>query len=281
LFFAKKPSVVEVLNDMHSDIVNLYRCLRDEDKAREIQRLMELTPYSREEFYNYRDAYKAEPDPVKRAYMWLYLAKATFGGKLCDASPAYGYTVTSSQATSAYLYTIDRLPLVHARLRTAQVEHDDALAVIKRYDTPDTFFYCDPPYAASMRSSGQYRHEVDDDHHRALVELLLSIQGKALLSCYYSDLYQPLIDAGWIRKDWQTCSMAAGRTRGSGIQGAGAAEAKVPRIETILANYPINDTQPMFDMTAGMHHGKPDKSRGIFRMDTGKLAGNRPRQSAM
>lgn len=279
LFFAKRPASVEVLNDMHSDIVNLYRCLRDEASALEMKRLLELTPYSREEFCALRDGYKTEPMGVKRAWMWMVLTEQCFGGNLREASPAWGYSVTASsrgmaECVSKFHSRIELIPQFHARLLNAQIDHDDALTVITRYDTPDTFFYIDPPYVASKRSSGQYKHEVDDDHHRALVALLLTIQGKALVSCYYSELYQPLTDAGWHKKSWDTCAHAAGRTKGSGIQGVGSAMARVPRTETVIANYPLESNQSLFGGNSeGNTTNDADTPQDITRMDTGKLFG--------
>src|SRR5687767_5197898 len=44
----KKPSPVEVYNDLYSDVVNFFSVLRY--KREQLLPLLELTPYSREEF---------------------------------------------------------------------------------------------------------------------------------------------------------------------------------------------------------------------------------------
>src|SRR5260370_14924681 len=44
---AKAPAPIEVINDIHSEIVNFFRQLRE--NTTELQRLIRLTPYSRQE----------------------------------------------------------------------------------------------------------------------------------------------------------------------------------------------------------------------------------------
>ena len=55
----------------------------------------------------------------------------------------------------------------------------------KRYDTPESFFYIDPPYPGS--NQGHYTGYSIEDLHE-LLELLKNIQGKFLLSNYPQDI---------------------------------------------------------------------------------------------
>jgi DNA adenine methylase len=57
------------------------------------------------------------------------------------------------------------------------------LDVIKRYDTPETFFYLDPPYANS--DCGHYKK--GKDVFWDLLEILPALKGKWLLSSYPSE----------------------------------------------------------------------------------------------
>lgn len=45
VFFNKNPGRVETINDLESEIVNVFRVLRDQPDA--LKRALELTPYSR------------------------------------------------------------------------------------------------------------------------------------------------------------------------------------------------------------------------------------------
>jgi hypothetical protein len=77
----------------------------------------------------------------------------------------------------------------------------------------------------------------EDEAHVQLVEVLLSVKGKVMLSGYPNDIYRRLEEAGWVRYDKETASHAAGRVRGSGLQGSGTARARVPRVESLWMNY--------------------------------------------
>ena len=48
VFFNKNPGAVETVNDLDSDIVNLFDVLRNHPE--ELKRVLSLTPYSREEY---------------------------------------------------------------------------------------------------------------------------------------------------------------------------------------------------------------------------------------
>src|SRR6516225_6569768 len=99
------------------------------------------------------------------------------------------------------------------RVRTVQIEHGGWLEIVESYDTPNTLFYCDPPFVKSTRRSGKYQHEMDNAEHRELVEVLLSIQGRVVVSGYRNAIYRPLEEAGWKCVDVPTICYAVGRTR--------------------------------------------------------------------
>ena len=80
-----------------------------------------------------------------------------------------------------------------------------------------------------------------NEFHASLVSALLAAPGAVLLSGYAHPVYEPLIDAGWGRIDWQTTCYAAARTRHTGIQGAGSAKAKQARVESVWLNPVLQD----------------------------------------
>ncbi|MCX7934927.1 MAG: hypothetical protein N3A66_06675, partial [Planctomycetota bacterium] len=124
----------------------------------------------------------------------------------------------------------------HKRLSRVQLDNLDALEVVRYWDSPDTVFYLDPPYVADTRVKGNqniYAHEASNEHHRALVDILLSVKGQAMLSGYAHPIYAPLEQAGWQRVDIRTACSAVNRARGSKLRGDGALLRHVPRTETI------------------------------------------------
>ena len=104
-------------------------------------------------------------------------------------------------AVSRWLGAVEGLPEIAQRLQRVQIENAPALEVIKRYDTPKTLFYLDPPYVHGSRGDvSAYGHEMTDEDHRDLVHMLSRIEGRAVLSGYRSSLYDELF-ADWYRVD--------------------------------------------------------------------------------
>jgi DNA adenine methylase len=91
---------------------------------------------------------------------------------------------------SGYLTALDRLPAVHGRLKNVALSNRPAADVIREFDGPATVFYLDPPYLQSTRASPDvYCHEMTEPQHRELLDTLLTVKGKVLLSGYASPLY--------------------------------------------------------------------------------------------
>jgi DNA adenine methylase len=90
--------------------------------------------------------------------------------------------------------------------------------------------------ASARKSQHLYAHECSDDFHRRLLELLLTVEGAVVLSAYNSEIYQPLAQAGWAKREWQTACHMAARGRGSKIHGLGSALKHAPRTEVLWIN---------------------------------------------
>ncbi|MFN0157493.1 MAG: DNA adenine methylase [Bacteroidota bacterium] len=79
------------------------------------------------------------------------------------------------------------------RLADVHVENMDFLQVISVYDSPETFFYCDPPYRNTKGGSSNY-NLLSDEEWQVLHDTLRKIKGKFLLSSnadpYVVDLFK-------------------------------------------------------------------------------------------
>ena len=106
-------------------------------------------------------------------------------------------------AVSGWLSTIDAvLPAVVERFRRVQIENLPWQETVRRYDTPDTLFYCDPPYLLSTRTEhAAYQYEMTAEEHRELAEVLNSVRGHVVLSGYASPEYDEWY-AGWERVEF-------------------------------------------------------------------------------
>ena len=106
-----------------------------------------------------------------------------------------------SGAVSRWLNRIEGLWAVAERLRPVQIENKDALDILRKYDSPDTLFYCDPPYPHESRGDPKaYGFEMKNEEHEKLSEVLHSLKGKVALSGYNTPLLERLYH-DWHRID--------------------------------------------------------------------------------
>ncbi len=195
----KAVSELEVYNDQDGEVVNFFRVLRS--RQEELLQAIRLTPFSREEYVQAHELVEDELERARRLYIRSW--QGIGGPRNRDRT---GWRMQKNghrfKTTIQDWTEIDHLQLVVQRMRSIQIEHDDALKIIWRFDTPGTLFYCDPPYPAETRTQRWrekgYRHEMDNGAHRELAQALHEIQGMAIVSSYPSALYAELYH------DWQT-----------------------------------------------------------------------------
>lgn len=198
------PAPVETYNDLDGEVANFFRVLRDAPD--ELIRRIALTPFSREELRLACSAEKSN-DPIERARRFYVRARQTRTGLAQTATPGrWAYCVGTSRAgvagaVSRWFGGVEALFHIADRLLGVQIESLDALEVIRKYDSPDTLFYCDPPYVHGARGDVHaYAYEMSDADHRRLAELLHTVQGKVALSGYRCELMDSLY-LDWYRTD--------------------------------------------------------------------------------
>ncbi len=238
ILITKPPSPVEIYNDVDRGAVGFFRVLANPTWFPHFLSRVSMLPCSRALYDEYVRTWQSVSDPVERAVQWYYVARQSFGGSF---GASWAVITTSStrgmaQPAASWQSAVDALPQIHQRLRRVEIECCDFRDCLKRYCGPDYLAYCDPPYVGSTRKSGGYAHELTDIDHKTLIETLLTYEGSVVLSGYRTPLYRPLEDAGWQCMEVPVTCSAAGRTRASGLQGAGKVRAQQRRVECIWRN---------------------------------------------
>ncbi len=233
LLFAKPISKLEVINDVNEGLINFFRVLRDPKKFAKFYHLACLTPYSRAEYYLSKSSWESCKSDIERAYKWFLITRMCFSG---DLSGGWSYDVASDRCVSAWLSILKDLPIIAERMLKVQIECLDFREFIPKYDSSELFLYADPPYVIETRSSTRYKNDLKLQDHVDLINILLKVKGMVILSAYEHSVYQPLLDAGWQIKRWDTSCYAAGRTRPSNIMGKGSAISKLKRTEVVYLN---------------------------------------------
>ena len=166
----KPPAEVEVYNDRDTRLVQLMAVLKWHPQ--ELDRELDGLLMSRKLFDYYRDG--TGTTDIQRAAQFLYALSFSFGGKgqSFAASKIKGQAVRSVQAIREMARRVTQ------RLQTVSVEWLDWEQCIERYDGPETFFFCDPPY---LGTEG-YEVPFGEREQIALAARLRSIKGKFLMT---------------------------------------------------------------------------------------------------
>lgn len=221
ILFHKPRSHIETVNDLDGEVVNFFRILRD--KADELERLISLTPFSREE---YQKAYESTEDDVENARRFAVKCWMGFGcGNLYQNGFKSGQQAHSPNPARAWGELPETMKFAAARLKGVQIEKLPATELIRRYDTPDVFIYADPPYLRGIRKKYLYKYEMSDAEHEGMLQLLVTHPGKILLSGYDNEMYNSILEG------WNKTQMITYAERGR------------KRVETLWMNYKIQDSQ--------------------------------------
>lgn len=227
MLMRKERVYAEIYNDLDEVVVNLFRVLRDETKARRLIEALRLTPFARAEF---NEALEPAEDDVERARHLVVRSYMGFGSNAHSSSPvadktafktftrpaeqdAYrstGFRANSNRSgtTPAHDWANypDALPAIVERLRGVIVEQRPAIDVMRQHDGLATLHYVDPPYLPETRSPANkydlkhrmYRHELTVDDHHELLGFLKTLSGFVILSGYPHAMYDDAL-AGWLR----------------------------------------------------------------------------------
>ena len=224
VFFAKVPSLVEVLNDTNRELMNFYRTVQHDFVA--LEKEVRITLHSRDlhrkaaVIYNFPDLFSE----IKRAWAVWVLSCQSFSA---DLTNSFGFDLSKNTTSKKVQNAKDRFTEEYAiRLQNVQLESADALYVIKSRDTDGSFFYLDPPYFNS--DCGHYDGYSEQDFEN-LLKLLSQIKGKFLLSSYPSALLKDYVKAN----GWHQWSLETGVT----VNQKGGYQKR--KVEVLTANYPI------------------------------------------
>lgn len=183
----RKPlGASEVVNDVLTHLTTFWRVLRDDPKLIEMLR---LTPVGETVLHEAQQRIGKESDLVTAWAMYVIMRQS-----FAAAGKAFVLTKRVREGvndlSSAWINSIEALPQIVQRLHSVVIVNRDALKLIPDQDTPDTLFYCDPPYPASTRvQKTAYTHEMSTAQHTSLLCILKRCVGKVMVSGYNHAAY--------------------------------------------------------------------------------------------
>jgi len=211
LFFAKKPVKKEVISDIDPELINFYKKLRNVKTLK-----CDIKP-SEKSFYEVK---KKNPKSLCDFY---YYNQCSYGCK----RETYGWGKCERNKRIQGIKVLKRnLPKIQERLKQATILNEDFEKVVKKFDSPKTFFYFDPPY---HKIKGVYRY--GDFDTKRLAEVCKRIKGKFLISLNDHPEVWDMFKGFHIKRVKHYYTL---QNKGEGF------EAKKPVTELLIANYDLD-----------------------------------------
>jgi DNA adenine methylase len=223
-----------VYNDFNPLNYNLYRCISNHQRLlKECEKIIvqqkdiqPTNPICKENFDNFQKELYSEDFNIgdepnyEVAAKYVYVLTQVFSGanpaksKFIDLKGKYHSKFTSFKnklKNPEWQKMFEKITFV---------ENMDFEEVIRKYDSPTTYFYNDPPYFVVGEGDYYSNHDFDRDDHERLAKLLKTIEGKFSLSYYDFVLLSewfPQDQYRWEKKEFAKAAAAKkGQTQNMG-----------------------------------------------------------------
>lgn len=188
LYRAKEPAPCEVINDVNMNVVNFYEVLKN--NGAKLEKKIKETLHSRETYRKALLIYDCPrlfaDDPIIRAWAFYVCTNQWFLNRVWSRGFDKEKRSALNIQNKVDMFGEDLMK----RIRSTQIEQNDAYKVIQSRDREDAFIYADPPYIGTNQwHYGGYEKE----HFIRDLEVLANIKGKFLLSNFPSPILDEFI----------------------------------------------------------------------------------------
>jgi len=207
LTLAKPPAPIEIINDIDSEITNLFEQLRNNHEN--LCEQIFLTPYSSQELKRARESSENDSE-LERARKFLIQSmmavNGIFGKEKGGFSASNSYSRNFKEArVNRWNNLPNRLHKVVDRLKNTRIENRDAIKLIEKFvNRPATLIYLDPPYLGE-RTNGYNIDANNELYHKKLLKIANKAKCMIFISGYENEMYSEfLIKKGWRKKKIKT-----------------------------------------------------------------------------
>ncbi|MCF8563614.1 Dam family site-specific DNA-(adenine-N6)-methyltransferase [Alicyclobacillus tolerans] len=134
-----------LINDLNSDLINLYSTLKNYGPAfvSECKPLFTSEANSADVYYRLRDEFNSIHNARRKAVLFLYLNRHGYNG-LCRYNNEGGFNVPFGRYKKPYFPESEMMMFYH-KSQSAEFVSDD-FETVMRQAQPGDVIYCDPPY---------------------------------------------------------------------------------------------------------------------------------------
>lgn len=240
----------EVINDHDKRLINFYQQLRNNGQA--LVDALQLTPFSEHEHQIAKEL-DCE-DKLEAARRYYVNVQQSFSNEL---NRGWRRGVYGRNEAATWANKIAELPDYLNRMASVHIACDDALKIIKQFDSPQTFFYCDPPYPGT--DCGSYQGYTLE-HFQELVNTLDTCQGSFILSNYDQPIEMP---KDWERFEFEANVSSLGRGGYDRSKKADESDQNRKRTEVVWRRFPCilprEEIRKLYDSGAYDCFAKPTK----------------------
>lgn len=206
VLLAKDPVSTEVANDLHGDLVNLARVIRDVGMSCQLYWKLRRTPPV-EAFFLESRAIIRGADPIKdvadveRAYHYFLSSWLGMNGLAGTRPSSNGFsrrfTTGGGDSGVRFIGAVESVPWWHERMRGVQVWQMDGITLCEKVeDREGTVVYADPPY---LNEGHEYLHGFTPADHERLAAALCAKTKTRVLVSYYDDPRLDTLYPGWTK----------------------------------------------------------------------------------
>ena len=196
----EKPKLKEVIyNDFNRYMVNLFECCRTPEEFHQF--MIDLKSQNEKLFYQFqkeifknKDIESIELGDFEFGQKYSYIMTQVFSGLNAEKAKFIDLKGKYKSKFDSFRGRLVNPKFTKKLLKITQCENLSYEEVIEKYDSPKTYFYCDPPY---WKTENYYSlHDFDVEDHKILCTQLSNIKGRFSLSYYEFDLLSE-----WLPKD--------------------------------------------------------------------------------
>jgi len=169
MFFYKPKAKYNIVNDLDSDVFNLFQVVMNQKE--ELEAAFKIMPIH-SDLLNYWKR-NQETEPIKKALRFLFLSNLTFLGK--HETLRFG-TRNDKSSVSKYIESTFNL------LKDVQFKNEcfrTFFSGIEFRELQQTFIYADPPY---LETGSNYQHSFTESDSNDLFDILESTEIKFAMS---------------------------------------------------------------------------------------------------
>ena len=238
LFFELSPKNA-VINDSNEELINVFRCIKDEEKLTKMSNELNHHEANHSEEYYYkirnidRDKNKFNRlSDYKRAARTIYLNKACFNG-LYRVNSKGEFNVPFGKKLKVNTYDGQNIGIIHAYLnfnniKILSIDFEEAVKDAKEGD----FIYFDPPYDSDTSTFNSYTEDgFSKDEQIRLSNVFKNLSDRG---CYVMLSNHNTVLINELYKDFYIHKITAKRNINSNGKKRGKVE------EVIITNYEID-----------------------------------------